>query len=398
MKHRGPRPHAVRPRDTESPKGRPVRHPRIPRHIIDDWYHNDPGPQEPLQIEGRGVLGPAMAMCGAFVVGLVVWSVVFSPEPVVVDIEAMIGLDNQMGADPMLGWPEPGEQGWAASISEEANYSGDAVPLPAPQPGDWLYHFPEQGQTYQQFLLQAQSQRDLVHTRDKLYVVPLGKLPSKYKPVMKATAEYLSAYYDAPTRILPVDVMPTNAYHKKRGQYDARGVLDALAARLPSDAIGLVGVTTDDLFIPSVNFVFGLGSFRQRVAVFSIHRYGDDYSLSGDTGTLLRRSMTVATHELGHVMSMRHCTAYRCVMNGTSSLEEADRHTLHLCPVCRRKAEHVRDWHREDRYANLKAFYERFDFGQEAEFVERRLEPPTVEFITENTQEEDTGHIPHHAH
>ena len=34
---------------------------------------------------------------------------------------------------------------------------------------------------------------------------------------------------------------------------------------------------------------------------------------------------------------MEHCTAYCCNMNGSNSLEEADRQPLHLCPVCLRK-------------------------------------------------------------
>ena len=109
---------------------------------------------------------------------------------------------------------------------------------------------------------------------------------------------------------------------------------------MPEDAVGLLAITDQDLFIPAVNYVFGLGSYRQRVAIFSVNRYGDDYRLVGEVGTVMRRSLTVAAHEFGHVMSMRHCTAFRCIMNGTNSLEEADKHPLHLCPVCRRKAEH----------------------------------------------------------
>ena len=34
---------------------------------------------------------------------------------------------------------------------------------------------------------------------------------------------------------------------------------------------------------------------------------------------------------------MRHCIAFRCLMNGSNHQEEKDRRPLHLCPVCLRK-------------------------------------------------------------
>ncbi len=42
-------------------------------------------------------------------------------------------------------------------------------------------------------------------------------------------------------------------------------------------------------------------------------------------------------HELGHVLTIKHCTAFRCLMNGSNHQEERDRRLLHLCPVCLRK-------------------------------------------------------------
>lgn len=336
---------------------------------------------EPLQVEGRGVVWPALVAVSVFLVGLAMWRAVLMPPQAASDLDAMVGFErverfrSERGA-------ESDDKIWAASFSEEANYSGDARPLPAAQPGDWLYHYPEQGQTYEQFLIQSHNLRG--PQRSVIYVVPLGALPRAADPVVKATTEFLATYYDTAARLLPVDVMPPRAYDRQRRQYDARKVLDHLAARLPDDALGLVGVTRDDLFIPPVNFVFGLGSFRQRVAVLSIHRYGEDFALEGRRGTVLRRSMTVAAHEFGHVLSMRHCTAFHCLMNGANSLEKADAHPMHLCPVCRRKAEYAIDWHRQDRYANLLAFYERYHFDAEADFVRRRLEPPTVEFLPDN--------------
>ena len=71
-------------------------------------------------------------------------------------------------------------------------------------------------------------------------------------------------------------------------------------------------------------------------------------------------------------------------MNGTNSMDEADRHPMHMCPVCFRKARHNLHFHPQDRYARLLYFYEKYGFKEQAEFVDRRLNPPEVEFLTEN--------------
>lgn len=49
------------------------------------------------------------------------------------------------------------------------------------------------------------------------------------------------------------------------------------------------------------------------------------------------RAIKTACHELSHVLSIRHCQGYECLMNGSSQLEEADNKPFALCPVCLRK-------------------------------------------------------------
>jgi archaemetzincin len=44
-----------------------------------------------------------------------------------------------------------------------------------------------------------------------------------------------------------------------------------------------------------------------------------------------------ASHETAHVLTMKHCTAHRCLMNGSNHQEERDARPLHPCPVCLRK-------------------------------------------------------------
>ena len=82
------------------------------------------------------------------------------------------------------------------------------------------------------------------------------------------------------------------------------------------------------------NFVFGEANLRERTGVWSIYRNGDP----GEDFTLcLRRTLGTASHELGHVLTIHHCTAFRCLMNGSNHQEERDTRPMYLCPVCLRK-------------------------------------------------------------
>src|SRR5438132_1084974 len=78
----------------------------------------------------------------------------------------------------------------------------------------------------------------------------------------------------------------------------------------------------------------GEANLRERVGVWSIYRNGDP-----DTNfqLCLRRTLSTASHETGHILGMAHCTAYLCLMNGSNHQEEKDRRPMHLCPVCLRK-------------------------------------------------------------
>jgi archaemetzincin len=119
-------------------------------------------------------------------------------------------------------------------------------------------------------------------------------------------------------------------------------LLDLLRNRLPGDAFALLGITMIDLYPdPHWNFVFGQASLSDRVGVYNFARYDPKFygeAPAGDTrGLMLRRSCKVLAHETGHIFGIEHCIWYRCVMNGSNHLAEADARPPHLCPVDLRK-------------------------------------------------------------
>lgn len=349
-------------------------------------YEGDPQIEDLYDELGRAVvrrplgsLRTGAAAILAVCLGYFAWSAIFTAPHINRD-DAMVGLDGPHAAPLPVSSRTTSPTTFVHRdrlISEEANFSGDAQLLDKPRPGEWLHEFPEQGQTYRQFLVQSTNRR--TDQRFVIYLVRLGALDTRLSPIIALTEEFVEAYYGAPVRELKAIPLPIDAYDPATNQYDAKRVLARLKESLPHDALGLLAITEADLTIRGVEWVFGLGSARNRVAVFSVRRYGSDYRLSADGGTILRRSFITAAHELGHVLSMRHCTAFHCIMNGTNTLEEADEHPLHLCPVCARKVAYALRSDRDHRYRLLRDFYHEAGFVDEENFVRRRLDPPQVE-------------------
>ena len=132
---------------------------------------------------------------------------------------------------------------------------------------------------------------------------------------------------------------------------------------------------------PRWNFVFGQASLRERVGVYSFARY--DPRFYGERPAagkedevrqlLLRRSCKVLAHEAGHMFGIGHCVYFHCLMNGSNHLEEADARPLHLCPVDLRKLHDSIGFDVVERYRRLRAFYRKAGFGDEADWMDRRI-------------------------
>ena len=85
------------------------------------------------------------------------------------------------------------------------------------------------------------------------------------------------------------------------------------------------------------------------------------------TGTLAR-ALKLALHETGHMFGLKHCTAYRCGMNGTNNLAETDRAPMAFCPECERKLWWALGLDIERRYAALIAFAKARGLAEQALF------------------------------
>jgi archaemetzincin len=219
-----------------------------------------------------------------------------------------------------------------------------AKPLGKPLPGEWLAEHKEDGQTFAQYVAARPVRRSRELTT--IYVVLLGDFTPEQERVLETTNEYLSVFYQVPVKVhrkIALADVPARARRKHPAwgmeQIQTPYVLnDVLKPHRPKDALAYLCFTSSDLYPDDDwNFVFGQASLRDRTGVWSIYRKGDPAEGEAAFRQCLVRTMHTATHETGHILTIQHCTAFECNMNGVNSLAEADRRPLHFCPVCLRK-------------------------------------------------------------
>lgn len=265
--------------------------------------------------------------------------------------------------DPGSGF-SPAAQRRRWSVFVRATEDGDFVRLGDPQPGDWLYSFREPGQTVAEYAAIPFNRK--TERRGVLQLQPFDDLAPHQRALLEPVREYISLFFDTPAEVLPPQQLQRRWLDRRRGQYDAEAIAEELAERVPLRSLGLLGVAGSDLHALGLNFVFGVGLFQQRAGVYSLHRYGRRRT------TLLRRTLQLASHELGHMFSLKHCVFYKCLMNGTNSLAESDRQPLHLCPVCLAKLRHNLRFDPVTRYVRLAHYYRDHGLAHEAAFAASR--------------------------
>ncbi len=202
--------------------------------------------------------------------------------------------------------------------------------LPAPKVGEWLDVFPEDGQTFREYREVGPTRPDRV--RKKIYVLPLLTQPPSDKKLLSKLAQVMRAFYGLDVKVLKPQAMPKRAYRPGGRRFDILQLVPALRTALPQDGVFVLGVTDRDLHLTKHGPTFGWAHFRLRVGVMSTSRLG-----SAKDPRYLRRVLTLALHESGHMLSMAHCIFYKCLMNGVRTLGESDRRPAVLCPVCRAK-------------------------------------------------------------
>lgn len=129
--------------------------------------------------------------------------------------------------------------------------------------------------------------------------------------------------------------LPPKAFNVERSQFSAELILEELRTQIPTGAGKVLGITDVDLYVPDLNFVFGMADVDGPAAIISICRLRQEfYGLTCDEGLFMSRMVKEALHELGHAFGLDHCQDSQCVMFFSNSLIDTDRKGEHFCGAC----------------------------------------------------------------
>lgn len=264
--------------------------------------------------------------------------------------------------------------------------------LPPPGPRGWRALRPEAPQTVAEFRDSAPNTRTA--PRDRIALLPLGEFPSEVvvddtyvglvrTPELSAIAATLAAFFATPVDVLPgerlpIPLLPRRVVHR-RSQYDARALLDVVKIRLPRDAHSMLTLVNVDLFVlPEQQYAFGWSTLRERLGVVGFSRLDPGVRAGQvpgrESGSLLRRGLAIAVHEVGHMFGLDHCQHFRCAMNGIADHEELDATPLHLCPLCLRKLHLVTGLDPRARDGALLKVFTELGVAEEAQWLAERTE------------------------
>lgn len=259
----------------------------------------------------------------------------------------------------------------------EATEKND-IKLSAPKPGEWLYDHPEKGQSFEAY----QKAKPVKPTNEQsvIYIKPIGNFDTLQLKALRLTRTYVEIFFQLKTVLLPPisdKIVPKNATRtlNDHQQLLAPYILDSLLTnKIPAAGIALMAITAKDLYPKeNWNYVFGLASYIKRVGVSSIYRLQDKELTSANFEVCLRRLINIASHEIGHMFTMAHCTFAKCTMNGSNNLSETDLCPNRLCSECQKKLYWNLGYDNQKRLKELIEFCRKNDLLQDFRILEKDL-------------------------
>jgi archaemetzincin len=175
----------------------------------------------------------------------------------------------------------------------------------------------------------------ITSSRNKIVVVPLGEID--YVLVNRITSALATSFHVMVESIQGFQV-PQEAYNKTRKQYYSKIILNKLQFLKNAPGEKILGIMDEDLYVPSLNFVLGEADTMGQVAVVSLYRLRQEsFEFRDEEKLVFERSLKEATHELGHLFSLKHCLNPKCVMYLSNSIPDTDAKGSKFCDNCLRK-------------------------------------------------------------
>ena len=173
-----------------------------------------------------------------------------------------------------------------------------------------------------------------------IHLIPLAGGNGQMDPgldVLEHLASNLVRTFRTTCRIRPETFDASFALDAQRSQYYSTAILQRLERAADPDA-RVLAVTSCDLYVPVLTFVFGEAQLDGNCAVVSTARLTEEfYGLPRQDSLMRERLVKEAAHELGHTFGLRHCPDWRCVMASSHAVERLDVKSAEFCPSCRKR-------------------------------------------------------------
>ncbi|MGB2870108.1 MAG: archaemetzincin family Zn-dependent metalloprotease [Bacteroidota bacterium] len=125
------------------------------------------------------------------------------------------------------------------------------------------------------------------------------------------------------------------AYDSSRNQYYSTALLSSILEIYPKYDGKILAVTSMDLYVPVLTYVFGEAQLDGTAAIVSTYRLHESlYGLPEDDTLYRERVVKECVHELGHTFGLVHCHNFECVMHSSSAVEEVDLKKAEFCERC----------------------------------------------------------------
>ena len=166
----------------------------------------------------------------------------------------------------------------------------------------------------------------------KLYILPLRFTDTD---LLEDLSSILSKIFKLPVSFLQESFSLKEGYDPVRNQFNSTCILSKLLEKTPEEGCKIIGVTSVDLYVPVLTFVFGEAQLEGKAAVVSIYRLRDElYGLPRNPKRLKERLEKEAIHELAHTFGLIHCREPECVMHSYTYAEEIDFKSRNFCNTC----------------------------------------------------------------
>jgi archaemetzincin len=153
--------------------------------------------------------------------------------------------------------------------------------------------------------------------------------------LLSAVVDTVGRIFGLECRTAPLMDEIAFAHDQDRKQYYSTAVLERLTDRAPADALKILAITREDLFIPILTHVYGEAQLGGTSCIVSTHRLGEGISTVSRRPLYIERVVKEAAHELGHTFDLRHCKDSHCIMHYCRSIGDVDHKSDNLCRYCR---------------------------------------------------------------